>query len=143
GNYSARFSDEMIAFANGTNPNPNPSDVNSRGYGIAQTGSAAYGVNDVLVLNTRNAITGTSQELYMNGNNIGNSEVGLPQFSNSSNRKFWVGRSQSFTGSLNGVVAEIISYDSRKDNGSERPKIESYLAVKYGITLGVNGVSQD
>jgi hypothetical protein len=35
-------------------------------------------------------------------------------------------------------VAEIISYASRVLD-TNRPKIETYLAIKYGITLGVNG----
>jgi hypothetical protein len=143
GDYSARFVDEMVAYANGTNPTPTPTDVNLRGYGIAETGATVYDSNSVLVLSARNTTAGTSQELYMNGNNIGITEVGVPQFFNSTNRRFWLGRSQAFAGSFNGRIAEVISYNARVDDIAERPKIESYLAVKYGITQGVNGISQD
>ncbi|APY09409.1 hypothetical protein BWZ20_14320 [Winogradskyella sp. J14-2] len=143
GDYSARFTNEMVAYANGTNPTPSPTDPNLRGYGIAETGTTVYDSNNVLILSARNTSAGTSQELYMNGNNIGITEVGVPQFNNSTNRRFWLGRSQAFAGSFNGRVAEVISYNSRVDDVAERPRIESYLAVKYGITQGVNGVSTD
>lgn len=133
GNYSARFSNEMLAFA---------IDANT-GYGIAQTGNTVYNSNSVLLLSTRNKTSGNSQELYLNGRDVGDTEVAVSQFFNSSNRRFWLGRSQPYAGSFNGRIAEVISYDSRKNDGVERPRIESYLSIKYGITQGVNGVSTD
>jgi hypothetical protein len=39
------------------------------------------------------------------------------------------------------MVAEI-SYASRVLDGN-RPKIETYLAIKYGITLGINGTTKN
>lgn len=45
-------------------------------------------------------------------------------------------------GNLNGRVAEVISYASRVLDAN-RPKIETYLAIKYGITLGVNGTGKN
>ncbi|MEZ7499337.1 T9SS type A sorting domain-containing protein [Flavobacterium sp. Arc3] len=45
-------------------------------------------------------------------------------------------------GNLNGRVAEVISYASRVPD-TNRPKIETYLAIKYGITLGINGASKN
>tara|TARA_R110001583_G_scaffold35585_3_gene118228 strand:+ start:19251 stop:24212 length:4962 start_codon:yes stop_codon:yes gene_type:complete len=45
-------------------------------------------------------------------------------------------------GNLNGRVAEIMTYATRVPD-ADRPKIETYLAIKYGITLGVNGTSKD
>jgi len=140
GNYSARFNNEVIAYALGTNPQPSPADVNSRGYGIAEVSGNTY--SKIGILNARNKTSGT-QELYLNGLNIGNTEVGVPQFANENNRRFWLGRSQAFDGSFNGKIAEVITYSSRKNDATERIRIESYLAVKYGITLGVNGVSQN
>ena len=41
-----------------------------------------------------------------------------------------------------GGIAEILVYNG-SITSDERNKIESYLAIKYGITLGVNGTSQD
>jgi hypothetical protein len=42
----------------------------------------------------------------------------------------------------NGGIAEMIIYNGTITD-TERHKIESYLAIKYGITLGENGTSKD
>ncbi|MFK2820990.1 LamG domain-containing protein, partial [Flavobacteriaceae sp. LMIT009] len=42
----------------------------------------------------------------------------------------------------NGEIAEMIVYNY-KVPVTERYRIESYLGIKYGITIGVNGTSQD
>jgi hypothetical protein len=42
----------------------------------------------------------------------------------------------------NGGIAEIVLYNGTLTT-TERDKIESYLAIKYGFTLGTNGTSQD
>ncbi|NMH86204.1 LamG-like jellyroll fold domain-containing protein [Flavivirga algicola] len=41
-----------------------------------------------------------------------------------------------------GGIAELIVFNQALTSG-ERDQVESYLAIKYGITLGVNGTSQD
>ncbi|WP_412984374.1 LamG-like jellyroll fold domain-containing protein [Pontimicrobium sp. IMCC45349] len=41
-----------------------------------------------------------------------------------------------------GGIAELIVFNS-KPTTTERDQVESYLAIKYGFTLGVNGTSQD
>ncbi|OEJ98688.1 hypothetical protein A8C32_05685 [Flavivirga aquatica] len=41
-----------------------------------------------------------------------------------------------------GGIAELIVYNKSITSG-ERDQIESYLAIKYGMTLGANGISQD
>jgi hypothetical protein len=41
-----------------------------------------------------------------------------------------------------GGIAELIVYNQAL-TAPERDKVESYLAIKYGFTLGVNGTSQD
>lgn len=139
GNYSTRFSSEVIAYALGTNPSPSPSNPNSRGYGIAEVSGNTYA--NVMIVNPRNNTSSGTQELFVNALDIGNTEVGVPQFGNESNRRFWLGRSQVFDGSFNGRIAEVVTYSSRKNDATERRRIESYLAIKYGITLGVNGIS--
>lgn len=143
GAYSARYDNEMIGYAISTNPTPTPADVNLRGYGVAQTGAASYAAGSIMVLSARNTVAGTGQELYLNGTNVGDTEVGVPQFTNQTNGRFWLGRSQAFDGSFDGRIAEVISYSSRRNDATQRPRIESYLAIKYGITQGVNGTSID
>ena len=43
---------------------------------------------------------------------------------------------------MQGLISEVVLYN-RELNAVQINRIESYLAVKYGITLGVNGISLD
>ena len=143
GKYSVRLDNEVITFALGTSSDTtNPE--NDRGYGITDE-STTSSYSDIAILNVRDNISAPvdGSELFYNGNNIKNKEVGIPQFINVENSRFWIGRSQGYRGSFEGRITEVISYAIRKDDTTERNKIESYLAIKYGITLGVNGTSQD
>ncbi|MBV1887967.1 MAG: choice-of-anchor D domain-containing protein, partial [Urechidicola sp.] len=139
GNYTGRVDNEVICYAYDSYDN-DPSD----GYGVAQTGSASY--NNVGIINTRNNTANTQQELYYNANDIEDYQNDLPEYMNANDSRWWIGRSEGWEGSLNGRVAEVITYSSRKvdtDLTQERNRIQSYLGIKYGITLGVNGTSQD
>jgi len=146
GRYTQRFDTESITYAIGTtNDTSNPADT--RGYGIADT-NIASSYSGIAILNVRDNISSPvdGSELYYNGKNIESEEVGVPQFINVENSRFWIGRSQGYRGSFEGRVTEVITYSSRKsdtDLTDERNKIQSYLAIKYGITLGVNSTSQD
>lgn len=46
------------------------------------------------------------------------------------------------SGDLDGEIAEIILYDNMLGS-SDINRVSSYLAIKYGLTLGINGTSQD
>lgn len=145
GTYTARYDNEVISYVIGSTPLDAATVVNSRGFGIAQTGTAvAYAARSIGIINARNTISTSplSQELAYNGNLISNTIVGQPQFKNFTSR-FWLGRNQDYKAGFNGRIAEVITYSSRKNDASERIRIESYLAIKYGITLGVNGTSQN
>jgi hypothetical protein len=142
GMFSARFPDEVISFCLGSNPASNPADVTLRGYGIAQAGTQSYS-KYLGILSSRNNAAGNRQELYNNALRLDNLEVGVPKFLNFGNRRYWLGRSQVYNGSFGGRIAEVITYSNRKNDATERRKIESYLAIKYGITLGTNGTSLD
>ncbi|MCB0184290.1 MAG: hypothetical protein KDE31_08500, partial [Caldilineaceae bacterium] len=52
----------------------------------------------------------------------------------------WSG--SAYTTFMNGYVSEIVVYDTEL-SGVDIDKIESYLAVKYGVTLGHNYVASD
>lgn len=140
GKYSIRFDNEVVSYCIGSTPEPTPTDVNERGYGLAQLNGTYSGVN---IINSRHNSTATKQELYSNALSISNTEVGVPKWITLQNRRYWLGRSQVFDGSFGGRIAEVISYSARKNDATERNRIESYLAIKYGITLGTNGVSQN
>jgi len=139
GAYSQRFNGEVFCYAYGT------SSGLGNGYGVADTANS-QSYNDPGIINTRNNSGGTQQELYFNANNAENLQSDIPAFANVSNSRYWIGRSEGWEASLNARVAEVITYSSRKtdtDLTTERNRIQSYLAIKYGITLGVNGTSQD
>lgn len=139
GAYSARVTDEVLTYCIGTTNSGN-------GYGRADTLPQATDYNQVGIVNFRHNAANNGEELYFNANNVGDTENDAPDFSNVSNTRFWLGRSQKWSGSFGGRIAEVVTYSSRKTDGNltqERNRIQSYLAIKYGITLGVNGTSQD
>ncbi|WP_439151811.1 LamG-like jellyroll fold domain-containing protein [Winogradskyella sp.] len=138
GDYTGRFTDEIITYCVGTTSG-------GLGYGVAEIGTGSS-YNNVGIINTRNNSGATQQELYYNANNIETTQNDLPDFSNVNDSPFWIGRSEGWEASLNGRVAEIITFSARKDDTNltqERNRVMSYLGIKYGITLGINGTSQD
>lgn len=54
------------------------------------------------------------------------------------NSNFGVGASSTNTNNFDGKIAEVIYFQDANINAATQNKIESYLAVKYGITLGSN-----
>lgn len=140
GDYTGRINNEVICYAHDSYDN-DPSD----GYGVAQTGGG-ISYNNVGIINTRNNTANTLQELYYNANDIETTQNDVVEYMNTSDSRWWIGRSEGWEASLNGRVAEVITYSSRQDDANltqERNRIQSYLGIKYGITLGVNGTSQD
>lgn len=142
GKFTARFDNEVISYCLGSTPNGNV-DPADRGYGIGLENTSVSYAHFPGIINARNNAALTGQELYYNAAKIDNSEVGSAKFVNSSNRRYWLGRSQIYDGSFGGRIAEVLTYSSRKNDATERRRIESYLAIKYGITLGTNGISMD
>ncbi len=137
GSYTQRFSNELLTYCIGTTNGLN------NGYGRASK-DATVNYNEMGVLNLRHNSTNTGEEIYLNGMQIGTDTSDASDFSSINNTRYWLGRSQYWNGSFDGRIAEVITYDSRKTDGvTERDRIESYLALKYGITLGVNGTSQN
>jgi len=134
GNVDTRFSNEIISSNVGV----------STSYGAAHTSTTAQ-YNSAFILNARNnsASSPTGNELNFNGNSLSTTEANGITFRNVNNSPFWIGRSEGYDGSLDGRIAEIITFNKRKEDTTERNKIESYLALKYGITLGTNGTSQN
>lgn len=138
GSYSVRFEGEIISYAHGTTQF-------GSGYGVAETGTGNT-YNNAGIINARNNSGATQQELYYNGRNIETTQNDVPDFANVNNSRYWIGRSEGWEATTDARIAEIITYSSRKSDADltqERNRIQSYLAIKYGITLGANGTSQD
>ncbi|MFD2550992.1 LamG-like jellyroll fold domain-containing protein [Bizionia sediminis] len=140
GNYTGRISNETISFALDTYN----SSIPNNGYAVQDGPNTSY--NNVGIINARNNGNGTRQQLYYNATDIEYRQNDIASFVNVNNSRFWIGRSEGWEASLNGRMCEIITYSSRKNDANltqERNRIQSYLAIKYGITLGTNGVSQN
>jgi hypothetical protein len=140
GSYSVRFTGEYFSYCIG------PSNTSgTQGYGKADTtGSNDY--NQIGIINIRDNTGLGEVDMYLNGSSIGNSSNDLASFASVNNTRYWLGRSQYWNGSFDGRIAEVITYSATNSDANltqARNRIQSYLAIKYGITLGVNGTSQD
>ncbi|AXT19725.1 choice-of-anchor D domain-containing protein [Flavobacteriaceae bacterium AU392] len=144
--YTARFTGERFTYAIGTTTDTDPGPgVTQDGYGRAVT-DASINFNQIQIINTRHNSTNDGIEIAQNGTVLTSIENDPTDFSTVTDTRFWLGRSQYYDGSYDGRIAEVITFSNRKgdaDLTQERNRIQSYLAIKYGITLGANGTSQD
>ncbi|MEO1031012.1 MAG: choice-of-anchor D domain-containing protein [Bacteroidota bacterium] len=140
GAYSQRFTSEYFGYCIGTY-----STSSGTGYGRADN-SGTTNFNQVSIINIRHNSTDTDMDMFLNAKAFGNVTADAASFGTVNDTRFWLGRSQYFEGSFDGRIAEVITYSATNDDGDltqARNRIQSYLAIKYGITLGVNGTSQD
>lgn len=143
GGYTARLSGEYLAYCIGgtTGSGPYP------GYGSADT-SAGTNLNKIGILNFRHNATNTGEEIHLNSIRIDDIENDAPDFSSVNDKRYFIGRSQYWGGSFNGRIAEIITYSATNNDANDtaaRNRIQSYLGIKYGITLAPdsNGTTKD
>ncbi|KAA5824187.1 T9SS type A sorting domain-containing protein [Algibacter amylolyticus] len=142
GDYSGEFSNEVLSYNQGI-PLSLPLGLYN---GVADEATVTY--DKPGIINVRNNLTASAQELLYNSDivststvndipylNIGITEVVAPFTVYGS--EYWIGRNMGVQGSLNGRIAEIFTYAERVTD-TDRHKIESYLGIKYGITLGSN-----
>tara|TARA_R110001592_G_scaffold78715_6_gene235933 strand:- start:46 stop:4989 length:4944 start_codon:yes stop_codon:yes gene_type:complete len=128
GDYSSLLTNETLSY----NQNV-PGGVS---YNVeAETGSSSY--SNAGIINVRNdvAVSPTKQEILYNSNPLLTTNVSKGAFTNIVGSKYWIGKNQDGPANLNGRVAEIFTF-AKRVNDTDRQKIESYLAIKYGITLG-------
>nr|WP_315173965.1 LamG-like jellyroll fold domain-containing protein [uncultured Flavobacterium sp.] len=135
GAYTNRFNDEVLTYAVGTTNGP------GNGYGVAQIGTS-ISYSTAGIINASNNATNNGTNLSFNANTLTTSVSDSGNFTTVTNSQYWIGRSEGWDGSLDGRVAEIITLDTRATD-AQRSNIQSYLAIKYGITLGVNGTSMN
>ena len=139
GGYTQRLSGEYFTYCIGSSSGSGP----YTGYGRGDT-SGSNNYNNFNIINVRQNSGNTDMEMYLNANSVSTSLNDISLYAPVNNRKYWLGRSQYYNGSFDGKIAEVITFNSRKNDGaSERRRIETYLALKYGITLGVNGTAMD
>lgn len=88
------------------------------------------------IMNSRNNNGGTSQTLFTNGSSQTVSPTGT--VTNRDNRPYRLGNNFNNSGAFNGKIGEVLSF-STTQTPAEKRNIESYLALKYGITLDPAG----
>ncbi|NNC46706.1 MAG: choice-of-anchor D domain-containing protein, partial [Winogradskyella sp.] len=143
GSYTARLSGEYMAYCVGSTSSSSP----YPGYGVGDT-SASTDYNQIGIVNIRHNASNNGMDLYLNGTQTDDIENDTADFSTISNTRYFIGRSQYWSGSFEGRIAEIITYSATKNDAtdtSERNRIQSYLGIKYGITLAPdsNGTTKD
>ncbi|MFD0862449.1 choice-of-anchor D domain-containing protein [Sungkyunkwania multivorans] len=133
GNTSARFNNDIAAYNQGPETK----------YGKAIV-STFISYDKPVLFSVRENEAGDGVDIFFDGLNIdsaaifGSQEVNKTSFKEILNSRYWLGRSEFFGASFEGDIMEIITFSERKSE-SQRKAIESILAVKYGITLGIPG----
>ncbi len=132
GNYSTAFTNETLSYNQDI---PGAGTFN----GVAEL-SSTYSKAGIINVRNNTVTSPTQQEILYNSKLLTTSTV-INSFANLSGKKYWIGKNRDGVGSLNGRVAEIFTFGTRVD-ATGRHKIESYLAIKYGITLGTSTEAQ-
>nr|WP_315179286.1 choice-of-anchor D domain-containing protein [uncultured Flavobacterium sp.] len=129
GGRTARYANEVVSY--------NQAASNSYGVGELSNAKSYTGVN---IFNPSG--NGTRMGIYNNGTLLTTAEANTSTYKNIVNSRYWLGASETFGPSYEGDILEIINYNT-SNNATDRRRIETYLAIKYGITLGNNGTSLD
>ncbi|NDP26323.1 MAG: choice-of-anchor D domain-containing protein [Flavobacterium sp.] len=133
GNTSFRHGSELIAYNQGAQTS----------FGVAEISTTKFYSGPNIFNPRKNATFPTvKMDILHNANTLTTSSVFTGTYKDIINTRYWLGRSEFFDASYDGDILEIINYDSRNSD-ADRNKIETYLAIKYGITLGVNGTSKN
>lgn len=114
--------------------------INGTGYRVVQEDiSSNYGNPSLIVSNNNTQASPTEQWLYNNGARADTRQIDVGSFSNLSNQGYRLGDvfDANVYSPFNGRIAEMISYSSRLSD-AERRDVETYLAIKYGITLDIS-----
>jgi hypothetical protein len=104
------------------------------GHRTALRGATTY--NSSTIFNSRNNNGATPQALFTNGTNLTTS-LGST-FTNLNNQAYRLGNSFTSAGAFNGKISEVLSFSTTQTNAEKR-NVETYLALKYGVTLATTG----
>ncbi len=135
GNYSSEFTDEIISYNQDV---PEGGSFN----GDAETStSKTYSGTGIINIRNNASSSPTGQEILYNSVLQTTSNVSDVSFTEIDGSDYWIGRNYDIPGSLNGKVAEVFTF-SEVLSAADRQKVESYLAIKYGVTLGASTEAQ-
>jgi trimeric autotransporter adhesin len=134
GSQTSRFTNEVVSYNQGR--------VDRYGEGELDVAPQPKSYSGANIFNPRKRITGAGgfMDIFQNGVKLTTSSVNTATYKDIRNTKYYIGRSEFYDADLVGDILEIITYDVRNTD-ADRRKVETYLALKYGITLGVNSSS--
>ncbi|MEL0457498.1 LamG-like jellyroll fold domain-containing protein [Flavobacteriaceae bacterium SZ-1-7] len=140
GDYSSEFTNETLSY--------NQNIPGGGNYNGAAEISSTYSSAGIINVRNNAAVSPTGQDILYNAQVLTTSNVNDIAFANIGSAgppvlgsEYWIGRNFDVQGSLNGRIAEIFTFAERVPD-ADRQKIESYLAIKYGITLGTSTEAQ-
>jgi len=115
-------------------------------YSVNETGSLEIPSQQPIIIAVRDNVAGNESQIFRNGRLISDNVI-IGSFQSAFNQNFNLGRPSPGSGlgnnnSFNGKIAEVISYNNRKGD-MENQAIQSYLAIKYGLTLDQSSGGQD
>ena len=109
--------------------------------GVLNGNPGKISANVPAVANTWYDTDSNKKSIYING--IADRELNNVANKSTTNNNHSVGyNAASNTHYFEGAIAELIAYNA-SNNDTDRRKITSYLALKYGITLGHNGTNDN
>nr|WP_321237364.1 choice-of-anchor D domain-containing protein [uncultured Psychroserpens sp.] len=142
GSVSSRYANEVLAHTISSFSNTGASAIDSYGRAFISTTDSYQ--NHPTIVNVKSNTGGTMSEIYKNGKRVDNGtgisgDGSTLTFSEFSNLNYLIGTGRSgiagrTTSQMNGMIAEVISYTS-PNSALNQQKIQSYLALKYGVTL--------
>ncbi|MDO5968608.1 LamG-like jellyroll fold domain-containing protein [Flavivirga aquimarina] len=100
--------------------------------------TGGYGTfSEAGIINFKNntVIPPTHESALYNASGLATQGSSIGPFTNVDGSPYWIGGNIDRQGSLNGRIAEIFTFSELLD-ADDRQKVESYLGIKYGITLG-------
>jgi hypothetical protein len=109
----------------------------------------SWDLNDLIVANQWTAgypslaafnFNSSYREMFVTGTSVG-TKAGSERVSPDQNNALGCQRSATNREFFDGSIAEVVSYVNTSHDVTTRNKVASYLAVKYGITLGHNYLS--
>ncbi|MDD3646411.1 MAG: cadherin repeat domain-containing protein [Candidatus Gracilibacteria bacterium] len=124
GAFTIAINDEVITHAIGA----------STSWRSAQIGAYSYEANKPILIGMNENSTGNGTDIYEKGIKINNYTANDYQTLSNANYRIGMSMDSANPFPYNGKIAEIINFSSRLTD-TERQKIESYLSLKYGITL--------
>lgn len=146
GDFTARYTDEMVSHNINSIPDSPPTLTKSYGRGY-KSSTDSYN-QQTIIFNVKTNSSGTASEIYKNGKKIDNTtglatDNGTLNFSEFNNLQYNLGVGRFTLGGnvgsyLDGRMTEIVSYSQAK-TALEQQKIQSYLAIKNGVTLHASG----